>query len=64
VREDFADEEDFVKAGGSELLYVQMQQNKHMDEQSKIADKVLSLFSLFYCSDLRKFLCNVVHIFV
>lgn len=40
VRENFADEEDFIKAGGSELLYVQMQQNKNMDEQSKIADKL------------------------
>ncbi|CAA0842121.1 Lycopene epsilon cyclase- chloroplastic [Striga hermonthica] len=33
VREDFADEEDYVKAGGSELLFVQMQQNKDMDQQ-------------------------------
>lgn len=41
VREDFADEEDYVKAGGSELLFVQMQQNKSMDHQSKLADKVL-----------------------
>ncbi|GMH13741.1 hypothetical protein Nepgr_015582 [Nepenthes gracilis] len=40
VKEDFADEEDFLKAGGSELLYVQMQQNKHMDNQSRIADKL------------------------
>lgn len=40
VRERFADEEDFIKAGGSELLYVQMQQNKHMDDQSKMADKL------------------------
>lgn len=40
VREDFADEEDFVKAGGSEILFVQMQQNKDMDEQSKLVDKV------------------------
>ncbi|KAF2539605.1 hypothetical protein F2Q68_00021909 [Brassica cretica] len=42
VREDFADEEDFVKAGGSEILYVQMQQNKDMDEheQSKLVDKL------------------------
>ncbi|GAB4837985.1 Lycopene epsilon cyclase, chloroplastic, variant 2 [Ancistrocladus abbreviatus] len=37
--EDFADEEDFIKAGGSQLLYVQMQQNKSMDKQSRIADK-------------------------
>ncbi|CAN7067139.1 unnamed protein product [Brassica rapa subsp. trilocularis] len=40
VREDYADEEDFVKAGGSEILYVQMQQNKDMDEQSKLVDKL------------------------
>lgn len=46
VREDFVDEEDYVKAGGSELLFVQMQQNKRMDHQSKIADKV-RFFSTF-----------------
>lgn len=40
VREDYADEEDFVKAGGSEIMFVQMQQNKDMDEQSKLVDKV------------------------
>ncbi|CAK9177128.1 unnamed protein product [Ilex paraguariensis] len=40
VREDFADDEDYVKAGGSELLFVQMQQNKAMDKQSKLADKL------------------------
>lgn len=40
VKEDFADEEDYVKAGGSELLFVQMQQNKNMDHQSKLSDKV------------------------
>ncbi|KAL2480096.1 Lycopene epsilon cyclase [Abeliophyllum distichum] len=40
VKEDFADEEDFIKAGGSELLFVQMQQNKHMDQQSKLSDKL------------------------
>ncbi|XP_021851843.1 lycopene epsilon cyclase, chloroplastic [Spinacia oleracea] len=38
--EDFANEEDFIKAGGSELLYVQMQQNKAMDCYSKISDKL------------------------
>uniref|UniRef100_A0A0D3BWY7 Uncharacterized protein n=1 Tax=Brassica oleracea var. oleracea TaxID=109376 RepID=A0A0D3BWY7_BRAOL len=37
VREDYADEEDFVKAGGSEIMFVQMQQNKDMDEKSKLA---------------------------
>ncbi|KAK6944800.1 hypothetical protein RJ641_025902 [Dillenia turbinata] len=40
VKEEFADEEDYVKAGGSELLFVQMQQNKSMEKQSKIADKL------------------------
>ncbi|XP_022751742.1 lycopene epsilon cyclase, chloroplastic isoform X1 [Durio zibethinus] len=40
VKEDFADEEDYIKAGGSELLFVQMQQNKEMDKQSKLADKL------------------------
>ncbi|CAJ2638069.1 lycopene epsilon cyclase, chloroplastic [Trifolium pratense] len=39
-REDFADEEDFVKAGGSELVFVQMQQKKSMEMQSKLADKL------------------------
>ena len=43
VKEDFADEEDYVKAGGSELLFVQMQQNKEMDKQSKLEDKVFQL---------------------
>lgn len=40
VKEDFADEEDYIKAGGSELLFVQMQQNKSMEKQSKLADKL------------------------
>ncbi|KAF2615773.1 hypothetical protein F2Q70_00007896 [Brassica cretica] len=40
VREDYADEEDFVKAGGSEIMFVQMQQNKDMDEQSNLVDKL------------------------
>ncbi|KVI01144.1 Lycopene cyclase, beta/epsilon [Cynara cardunculus var. scolymus] len=34
------DEEDYVKAGGSELLFVQMQQNKAMDSQSSLSDKL------------------------
>nr|WPR11960.1 lycopene epsilon cyclase [Crocus sativus] len=38
--DDFADAEDFVKGGGSELLYVKMQQNKTMEKQDKIADKL------------------------
>ncbi|KAK9275977.1 hypothetical protein L1049_023253 [Liquidambar formosana] len=40
IKEGFADEEDFIKGGGSELLFVQMQQNKDMDKQSKLADKL------------------------
>ncbi|XP_073043972.1 lycopene epsilon cyclase, chloroplastic [Primulina eburnea] len=40
VKEDFADEEDYVKAGGSELFFVQMQRNKDMDQQSKLSDKL------------------------
>lgn len=40
IKEEFADEEDYKKAGGSELVYVQMQQNKDMEQQSKLADKL------------------------
>ncbi|KAK4265605.1 hypothetical protein QN277_026634 [Acacia crassicarpa] len=40
VDENFADEEDYIKAGGSELVFVQMQQNKSMDKQSKLVDKL------------------------
>lgn len=36
----FADEEDYIKAGGSELLFVGMQGRKLMSMQGKIADKV------------------------
>ncbi|CAA7402945.1 unnamed protein product [Spirodela intermedia] len=39
----FADEEDFVKAGGSELLFVQMQERKPMEKQSRITDKLESI---------------------
>eukprot|EP00257_Ricinus_communis_P014191 XP_015571806.1 lycopene epsilon cyclase, chloroplastic [Ricinus communis] len=39
-KEEFADEEDYIKAGGSELVFVQMQQNKTMDKQSKLSDKL------------------------
>ncbi|KAK9075745.1 hypothetical protein SSX86_004074 [Deinandra increscens subsp. villosa] len=35
-----ADEEDYVKSGGSELLFVQMQQNKSMDTQSRLSEKL------------------------
>lgn len=41
----FADEEDYIKAGGSELYFVQMQQNKTMENQSRISDKVSFLRS-------------------
>lgn len=41
--EDFPDEEDYVRAGGSELLFVQMQERKTMETQSKIADKLLPI---------------------
>lgn len=50
AKEDYADEEDFVKAGGSELVFVQMQQKKSMDLQSKLADKVCFFYSHSYCS--------------
>jgi lycopene epsilon-cyclase len=65
-KEGFADDEDYVKAGGSELLFVQMQQNKLMEKQSKLADKVSVCVSFsFVCfhahSDLQnqKFWCVV-----
>lgn len=38
--EDFADEEDYIKAGGSEIVYVEMQGMKHMEPQDKISDKL------------------------
>ncbi|EPS63769.1 hypothetical protein M569_11014, partial [Genlisea aurea] len=40
VKEDFADDEDYVKAGGSEISFVRMQQQKRMDRQSKLSDKL------------------------
>lgn len=40
VKQEFSDQEDYIKAGGSELLFVQMQQNKDMKQQSKLADKL------------------------
>ena len=48
--EEFADEEDFVKAGGSERLFVRMQERKPMEKQSKIAEKVsfLALISSIF----------------
>lgn len=38
--EEFADKEDFIKGGGSELFYVRMQESKPMEKQGKIADKL------------------------
>jgi lycopene epsilon-cyclase len=38
---DFADEEDYRKVGGGELLFVQMQATKPMETQSKIGSKVI-----------------------
>ncbi|XP_076957155.1 lycopene epsilon cyclase, chloroplastic-like [Bidens hawaiensis] len=35
-----AEEEDYVKGGGSEVVFVQMQQNKAMDTQSRLSDKL------------------------
>ena len=40
---EFADEEDYRKGGGGEILYVQMQATKPMESQSKIASKVIRL---------------------
>ncbi|KAJ4768324.1 Lycopene epsilon cyclase [Rhynchospora pubera] len=40
TKEEFADEEDFIKGGGSEIFYVKMQEMKHMERQSKLADKL------------------------
>ena len=49
TKEGFANEEDYIKAGGSELVFVQMQQNKSMEMQSKLADKVSMVFSFCFC---------------
>ncbi|KAI3943075.1 hypothetical protein MKW92_011867, partial [Papaver armeniacum] len=35
----FFDEEDYIKAGVSETLFVEMQQKKPMDKQILISDK-------------------------
>nr|AAM45382.1 epsilon cyclase [Tagetes erecta] len=40
VKQEIEEEEDYVKAGGSELLFVQMQQNKSMDAQSSLSQKL------------------------
>ncbi|CAN4096484.1 unnamed protein product [Withania somnifera] len=36
-KEDFVDEEDYIKSGGSQLVFVQMRQNKDMDRRSKLS---------------------------
>ncbi|KAL7593496.1 lycopene epsilon cyclase, chloroplastic [Lactuca sativa] len=38
-----ADEEDYVKAGGSELFFVQMQRTKSMESQSKLSEKLAQI---------------------
>jgi lycopene epsilon-cyclase len=38
---EFADEEDYRKAGGGEQLFVQMQATKPMESQSMIGSKVI-----------------------
>lgn len=48
VKEGFVDEDDYIKAGGSEILFVQMQQNKAMEKQDKIGDKVIFLVTILF----------------
>ncbi|KAJ3671142.1 hypothetical protein LUZ60_008568 [Juncus effusus] len=43
AEKEFADEEDFVKGGGGEILYVKMQEMKQMEKQSKLSDKLLPI---------------------
>ena len=50
VKEEFADEEDYIKAGGTQLLFVKMQERKNMEKQGKITDKVYWVFSVLFCS--------------
>lgn len=40
-KEHFHDEDDYLRAGGSEMHFVQLQESKTMKQQAKIADKVL-----------------------
>lgn len=54
-KEDFADEEDYIKAGGSQLVFVQMQQKKDMDQQSKLSDEVIVNNLKLYSSRLTQF---------
>lgn len=49
--EQFADENDYIKAGGSEIVYVEMQGTKAMEMQDKISDKVIYYYYYYYyCS--------------
>ncbi|KAL9256603.1 Lycopene epsilon cyclase, chloroplastic-like protein [Drosera capensis] len=44
TREEYANEEDYIKAGGSEIVYVQMQREKSVDgAQGRIADMLPQL---------------------
>lgn len=52
-KEDFADEEDYIKAGGSQLVFVQMQQKKDMDQQSKLSDKVIDFLDPSYVNKFK-----------
>ncbi|XP_068650229.1 lycopene epsilon cyclase, chloroplastic [Aristolochia californica] len=40
VKNGFVDEEDYVKAGGSLMQFVEMQERKPMEEQGRISDKL------------------------
>ncbi|KAG9451815.1 hypothetical protein H6P81_004719 [Aristolochia fimbriata] len=40
VKNGFADEEEYVKAGGSLMRFVEMQERKPMEEQGRISDKL------------------------
>ncbi|KAF3324532.1 lycopene epsilon cyclase [Carex littledalei] len=49
---EFADEEDLIKGGGREIFYVQMQEMKQMERQSKLADKLVPISSKEQVLDL------------
>lgn len=57
-----ADEEDYVKAGGSELFFVQMQRTKSMESQSKLSEKVN--YSITILVLITRALCLFVCLFV
>ncbi|XP_072973736.1 lycopene epsilon cyclase, chloroplastic isoform X1 [Typha angustifolia] len=50
--EEFADDEDSIKAGGSEIFFVKMQEKKLMEKQSKIADKLSPISTVDSILDL------------